>query len=99
MGLYIFKEYYLENNALFCIHSTTAKKRKPEPEQAGGDGEGDGDGVAEEVKPSIHEFDAKVEPPPKLTKKSKEHDFMKEVITNLLNNEDDEINFSLQGVA
>ena len=42
---------------------------------------------------------AKVKPPPKLTKKSKEHDFTKEVITNLLNNKDDEIDLSLQGVA
>ena len=54
--------------------------------------------MAEDVKPSIHELDAKVKPPPKLTKKSKEHDFTKEVITNLLNNED-EIDLSLQGVA
>ena len=55
--------------------------------------------MAEDVKPSIHELDAKVKPPPKLTKKSKEHDFTKEVITNLLNNEDNEIDLSIQGVA
>ena len=73
------------------------KAAEPEPEQAGGNGEGVG--VTDEVKPSIHELDAKVKPPPKLTKTSKEHDFMKEVITNLLNNEDDEIGLSLQGVA
>ena len=42
---------------------------------------------------------AKVKPPPKLMKKSKEHNFRKEVITNLLNNEEDEIDLSLQGVA
>ena len=37
MGLYISKEYYLENNAMFCIYSTAMNKRKAEPEQAGGD--------------------------------------------------------------
>ena len=68
-----------------------------EPEQGGGDGEGVG--VTEEVKPSIHELDAKVKLPPKLVKKSKEYDFTKEVITNLLNSEDDEIDLSMQGVA
>ena len=72
----------MENNALFCIYSTTMNKRKAEPEQAGGDDEGVG--VTEEVKPSIHELDAKVKPSPKLMKKSK-------VITNLLDNEDNEI--------
>ena len=73
------------------------KATEVEPEHGGEDGEGVG--VAEDVKPSIHELDAKVKPPPKLTKKSKEHDFMKEVITNLLNNEDNEIDLSLQGVV
>ena len=99
-ALYISKEYYLENNAIFCIYRTTTNKRKaaePEAEQGGGDGEGVG--VTEEVKPSVHELDAKVKPPPKLTKKSKEHSFTKEVITNLLSNEDNEIDLSLQGVA
>ena len=79
-ALYIFKEYYLENNAMFCIYRTATNKRKaaePEPEQGGGDSEGVG--VTEEVKPSVHELDAKVKPPPKLMKKSKEHDFTKEV--------------------
>ena len=74
---------------MFCIYSTTMNKRKAaelEPEQGGGDGKGVG--VTEEVKPSIHELDAKVKPPPKLMKKSKEHYFTKEAITNLLNNED-----------
>ena len=51
------------------------------------------------LKPSIHELDAKVKPLPKLMKKSKEHDFTKEFITNLLNNKDNEIDLSLQGVA
>ena len=51
------------------------------------------------MKPSIHELDAKVKLPPKLMKKSEEHDFTKEVITNLLNNKDNEIDLSLQGVA
>ena len=100
IALYISKEYYLENNAMFCIYRTTMNKRKaaePEPEQGGGDGEGVD--VTDDVKPSIHELDVKVNPPPKLMKKSKEHDFTKEVITNLLNNEDDEIDLSLQGVA
>ena len=95
-ALYISKEYYLENNAMFCIYRTTTNKRKAaklEPEQGGGDSEGVG--VTEEVKPSIHELDVKVKPPSKLTKKSKEHDFTKEVITNLLNNEDDEVDLSL----
>ena len=99
-ALHTSKEYYLENNAMFCIYRTTMNKRKaaePEPEQGGGDSEGVG--ATEEVKSSIHELDAKVKPPPKLTKKSKEHNFMKEVITNLLNNKDDEIDLSLQGVA
>ena len=99
-ALYIFKEYYLENNAMLCIYRTTMNKRKtaePEPEQGGVDGEGVG--ATEEVKPSIHELDAKVKPPPKLRKKSKKHNFTKEVITNLLNSEDDEIGLSLQGVA
>ena len=73
------------------------QEKELEPEQGGGGSEGVG--VTEEVKPSIHELDAKVKPPPKLTKKSKEHNFTKEVITNLLNNEDDEIDLSLQGVA
>ena len=85
---------------MFCINSTTANKRKAvelEPEQGGGDGEGVG--VTEEVKPSTHELDTKVKPSPKLTKESKKHDFTKEVITNLLNNEDNERDLSLQGVA
>ena len=84
---------------MFCIYRTTTNKRKaaePEPEEGGGDGEGVG--ATEEVKPSIHKLDVKVKPPPKLMEKSKEHDFTKEVITNLLNNEDDEIDLSLQGV-
>ena len=66
-------------------------------EQGGGDSEGVG--VTEDVKPSIHELDTKVKLPPKLTKKSKEHDFTKEAITNLLNNKDIEIDLSLQRVA
>ena len=85
---------------MFCIYSTITNKRKAaelEPEQGGGDNEGVG--VTKEVKRSIHELDAKVKLPPKLTKKSKEHNFTKEVITNLLNNKDDEIGLSLQGVA
>ena len=65
------------------------KAAEPEPEQGGGDGEGVG--ATEEVKPSIRELDAKVKPPPKLMKKSKEQDFMEEVITSLLNNKDNEI--------
>ena len=68
------------------------KSAELDNEQGGGDGEGVG--VTEEVKPSIHELDAKLRPPPNLMKKSKEHDFTKKVITNLLNNKDDEIDLS-----
>ena len=66
----------------------------PDGSNAGGDNE-----VAQKAA-QVHELEQRLKPPAKLTKRTRENADMKDVITTLLNEEeDDEVDLAFQAMA